>query len=733
MSPLDYGIVVIYLSIIVFIGVLMQRRASQNIDSYFLGNRGLPWWALGASGMASNLDVSGTMINTAWIFALDAAGMFIEIRGGVTLIMAFLMIFMGKWNRRAKVMTMAEWMHFRFGKGREGNIARLIAAISIILMTIAMITYFAVGSGKFISTFLGIPDIGKISKHLEADEINQIDEIIGNIKADNGIISVLTASKPALESERRILTNAVDGFTDIWTEVTNNPHRIKTLSNFDQEIIDFDITIKSLEQSLSRVELGAETEPVRRAMQRLDQYFRELNTSFRDAVDYSVVISGQFLAALLMIGLAMIYTVASGLYGVVWTDVFQGVLIFFTIIFVCVIAFTKFSIPDIFSISIPMKDGTFQAIQTTRDTWTSVAPPWKLNFPADSAYSIYNLFGLAILFYLFKVIIEGSGGTSGYMIQRYFAARSDRDAGLLSLFWTFLLSFRWPFIAAIAVMGVAFGASQGTITDPETVLPVVVNELIPTGIKGLLVAGLMAAAMSTFDSTVNAGASYWVKDIYQAFLNPEASEKTLMKHSRWASILIVIFGLLFSLTIKNINEIWGWITMSISAGMIVPTLIRWYWWRMNGYGFAFGTAAGMIAAIVQRLTVPDVPEYVAFSIASGTSFIAMLFATFVTQPTNMDVLHQFYSKTRPFGFWGKVRDRLSAQNMSHINRENRRDIFSVCLAVPWQLVLFFMFMMVIMKRWDWFFILFAVLAVLSTGLYFSWYRHLSTEVKIENT
>lgn len=83
--------------------------------------------------------------------------MFIEIRGGVTLIMAFLMIFQGKWNRRAMVMTLAEWMHFRFGTGRQGDVARLVAAVSVMIMTVAMITYFAIGSGKFISEFLGIP------------------------------------------------------------------------------------------------------------------------------------------------------------------------------------------------------------------------------------------------------------------------------------------------------------------------------------------------------------------------------------------------------------------------------------------------------------------------------------------------------------------------------------------------------------------------------------------------
>jgi SSS family solute:Na+ symporter len=317
------------------------------------------------------------------------------------------------------------------------------------------------------------------------------------------------------------------------------------------------------------------------------------------------------------------------------------------------------------------------------------------------------------------------------MIQRYFASKSDRDAGLLSLFWTFLLSFRWLFIAAIAIMGVSFGVTQGVISDPETVLPVVVNELIPTGIKGFLVAGLMAAAMSTFDSTVNAGAAYWVKDIYQAFINPNASEKKLMVHSRVASVLIVVFGLLFSLTIKNINEIWGWITMSISAGMIVPTLVRWYWWRMNGYGFAIGTVAGMGTAVIQRLTFPGAPEYVAFCLASGMSLVFMVIATYATRPTGAEVLNDFYRKTRPFGFWGPVRNKISPSLMEKINRENRRDLRSIFMAVPWQLVLFLLWIALIMKRWDYFGILAGLLALLSVGLYFSWFRHLSTEVKEE--
>jgi len=602
MHAVDYVIIGIYLIGMVAVGLWFQRKAAQGINSYFLGNRSLPWWVLGSSGMASNLDISGTMIIVALVYALGARGLFIEFRGGVTLIMAFLMIFMGKWNRRSKVMTLAEWMEFRFGKDREGRLARLITAITSIIVTIAMITYFAVGGGKFLDKFLGIP-------------------------------------------------------------------------NF----------------------LG---------------------------------LSSQFWAATALIAIAMIYTVASGLYGVVWTDVFQGSLIFLMIVYVVYRAF-NFTLPAEFSVAMPIKDiagGGFQSFSTTYQQWTDILPKLKLSVDSASVYSMYNLFGIAVLFYLIKVIIEGSGGTGSYMIQRYYAAKSDREAGLLSLFWTFLLSFRWFFVGAMAVWGIYLGAK---ISDPEMVLPIVVATL-PIGIKGFLVAGMMAAAMSTFDSTVNAGAAYWVKDIYLEYVNPKASDRQQMRQSYGASIIIVVLGLALMLIIKNINEIWGWITMSIGAGLIVPQLIRWYWWRLNGYGYAIGMAVGMLASIIWKIFAPEATaEYWSFLFAAGISAVATIIGTILTKPTDGRVLDNFYRVTRPFGFWGPIRAKLPEKIRRQINSENRRDIISIFFAVPWQVCLFMMWMVLVMKRFDTFLNLLLVVIVLSLTLYFTWFRHLSTEVDVD--
>ncbi len=139
----------------------------------------------------------------------------------------------------------------------------------------------------------------------------------------------------------------------------------------------------------------------------------------------------------------------------------------------------------------------------------------------------------------------------------------------------------------------------------------------------------------------------------------------------------------------------------------------------------------MIAAVIQRLFLPEIPEYFAFTIASSASLIGVIVGTFAAEPTDEKVLLEFYKRTRPFGFWKPVRDKINAESMAAINKENKRDILSTFMAVPWQVVLFLTSMAVILKRWDEFVWLAILLVVLSVALYFNWFRHLSKEVRVE--
>ncbi len=600
MQLLDYLIIAIYLIGMILVGVWFQKKASEGTDSFFLGNRSIPWWALGASGMSSNLDVSGTMVIVAVLYAFGASGFFIELRGGIVLILAFLITYMGKWNRRAKVMTLAEWMEFRFGSGTEGKVARMIAAGYTLLVTAAIVTYFTVGAGKFFVEYFPLPSIPRLSPEV--------------------------------------------------------------------------------------------------------------------------------FVAILMILLSMVYTVSSGLYGVVWTGVIQGGLIFIAIASVCAIAFMQPGLPEQFSVSVPMLDGSFQVIEKNRDSWMSILPQWNAALPQNSAYSVYSLFGITIMFYFIKVLIEGAGGTGGYMIQRFFAAKNEKEVVKLSLFWTSLLSLRWAFVAAVAVLGVTYGLQTGTvIADPEKVLPTIINVFLPTGLKGLIIAGLIAAAMSTFDSIVNAGASYWVKDIYQSTINHQATEKQLVFQSRIASIVIVVIGVFASLWVANINDIWGWLTMGLGSGMIIPLFLRWYWWRFNGYGFAAGTIVGSIAAYAAVLLLPDTTEWITFSVVSVTSLIAAVLVALLTRQTPDSVLINFYSVTKPFGIWEPIRRKSTGIDLEEVKTENKRDLVATVITIIWQLSLFITMMMLILKEWNTFIITCTICVISSIMLYRRWYRYLRVD------
>ncbi|MBK7885279.1 MAG: sodium:solute symporter [Chitinophagaceae bacterium] len=591
MQTADYLIVLFYLVLVTTIGITFRKKSSKNLSAYFLGNRKLPWWLLGISGMVSNTDVTGTMINIAMVYAFGTMGFFIEIRGGVVLILAFLLVFMGKWNRRSKVMTVPEWMFFRFGKNKQGEMARLVSAVSTLVLAVVMVSYFIIGIGKFAGMLLHV-----------------------------------------------------------------NPRMVS------------------------------------------------------------------FIIIIIVTG----YTIIGGFFGVVWTNFFQGFIIFTAIFYLGFIAFYQVDIPKEIITSIPLEKGT-QVTTIPYNTWTQLLP--SFNAPVPGKFSMYASFGWLLLFYLFRTSLDGFGGPRGYVAQRFFAAKNDREAGLLTLLWMFLLSFRWFLIAAVALLGIYYNASHFVIEDPELVLPQVISHYLPVGLKGLVVAALLGAAVATFDSYVNAQASIWVKDIYQLYCKPKASGQQLIKQARLATALLVVAGLSVSLTVSNIIDIWGWITIGLGGGIFIPNVLRWYWWRLNGYGFSIGIFSGLVAALVAKWALKDLPEYYVFFLSSGFSLAGCIAGAYLTSATPVKVLANFYTVTRPFGFWNIVKKDLTIENRKSIVKENNKDLLSLLLALPFQLSLFLLGMMVAFRRWDNVLVLSIILIGLFIGLYFIWYRRLEKEKK----
>ncbi len=543
LHSLDVAVVVSYLVALVIAGVWLAKRAGESSEHYFLGGRKLPWWALGASGMSSNLDVAGTMTIVTLLTVFGVQGFFIEMRGGVVLPIAVFLAFMGKWHQRSRVMTTAEWMTLRFGGGAGGRAARATAALTYVVLTVAMIVFFLSAGGKFLAEFLP--------------------------------------------------------FTPTQCAVG-------------------------------------------------------------------------------MASLAFGYTLVGGLYGVIWTDVFQAFLIGGAAVYVSVVAAGQVS-PELLA------------------AW----PGAELNnfFPMIGGHeglSAYEPFWFFLLIWAFKGVLEGLGGSGGsaYMAQRFYAAGGERDCRKIAMLWTVLFAARWPMVLGFAILAIKLGLDVSSLEEAEAVLPAVLgSEFFPAGLRGLVLAAMLAAAMSTFDSTINAGASYVVKDLYEVW-RPAATDRQRVWAGYIASTLLVVAGLLISLALGgSVLGVWVGIVMLLFPAFLVPFALRWFWARFNGAGFAIGTAGGFAGAVFFAFVDPaGWNEVTRFLGIAGVSLAASLAGALATRPVARETLENFYRQIRPLGWW--PREWRAADVAEH-----RRDVTTLIGALVWQVVTFLLPMAAVLGRW----------------------------------
>jgi len=281
------------------------------------------------------------------------------------------------------------------------------------------------------------------------------------------------------------------------------------------------------------------------------------------------------------------------------------------------------------------------------------------------------------------------------MAQRFYAAASDRDCRRIGMLWILLFAARWPMVLGFALLAMHLGLSVQTASDAERVLTeVIASELFPPGVRGLVVAAMLAAAMSTFDSTVNAGASYLVRDVH-SLLRPDATSREQKLAGYAASALLVGAGLLLALHVgSSVLELWVGIVMQLFPAFLVPFALRWFWARFNGSGFTAGIAAGFAAAAGFWLARPSGSnEATQFLIVSAISLAASVGVALSTAPVPESTLSAFYERVRPFGLWPRAwRGADSA--------EHGRDLKLLVAALCFQVLTFLLPMGVLLKMWQ---------------------------------
>ncbi|MFH1743501.1 MAG: hypothetical protein ABIH23_31235, partial [bacterium] len=366
--------------------------------------------------------------------------------------------------------------------------------------------------------------------------------------------------------------------------------------------------------------------------------------------------------AFLIIGLTSVYVILGGMYSVVFTDVVQTVILTFAAFIVAVICYHELSYETLAA--------------AAPEGWLSIIPSWEPAFLHDTDY---RFFGVLCIAWVFKGLLLNSGGPGQLTdFQRFLSTRSARDSCKVGAGWCVFLISRWAMcmgITALAIVGF-----EG-ISDPEKVLPHVLNTYLPIGIKGLVLAGFLAAFMSTFDSTINTGASYVVQDIYRGLFRPRAGQKELTWAGYLSSLLIVLLGVILGLKATSVTSIWNWLMMVFGAGLLVPNALRWYWWRFNAWGVVASLGAGMMLCFGMTHYYPNASSYAALYVIVGGSLIVGVLATLLTPATDRRLLRKFFATVRPGGFWGTIRDEAEDEPDAVPKESFARDLFNTAVAM----------------------------------------------------
>src|ERR1700733_6066601 len=341
-----------------------------------------------------------------------------------------------------------------------------------------------------------------------------------------------------------------------------------------------------------------------------------------------------------------LYVSLGGLWGVLWTDLFQ-----FILKMGIVIAVAYYGV---------VAAGGLGALITKLDAMSKAnGASNPLAFLSDFSIGLDTqaLWTLPVITFLVYLGVQwwafwypgSEPGGGGYIAQRIFSARDERNC-LLAVLWFNIAHYAlrpWPWIlTALAALVLYPG-----LHHPESGYMLVVSQHVPAALRGVVVAGFMAAFISTYATQLNWGASYLVSDFYRRFLKPGASDAHYVMMSRVATVLLVIVSAFVSMQLSSIRSGWGFV-LEAGAGTGGVYLLRWYWWRINAWSEISAMATALVSSVLLRWVVPFAgsgPVLFAKTAVTTTLITTLVWVvvTLITGPEPEAKLIEFYKKVRP--------------------------------------------------------------------------------------
>ncbi len=296
--------------------------------------------------------------------------------------------------------------------------------------------------------------------------------------------------------------------------------------------------------------------------------------------------------------------------------------------------------------------------------------------PANAGEALMPFLVIIGLQWFFQMNSDGTG----YLAQRSMACTNDREARIAGLVFTWLQIFlRSLFWLAIAIgllvlypFSVGDMSGDGFTAGREALFVQGINDLLPPGVRGLMLVGLLAALASTVDTHLNWGASYWSNDVYGGVVAPhllkrKPKDRELVLVARLSNVLILVIAMIIMANLGSIQTAW-FISLLFGAGMGSVLVLRWLWERINLYSELAAMGASLITApllLYYLGTDPD-GEWIRLGIMALVTTSVAILVTFITPETDDSTLKRFYERVRPLGFWPRAASLCGASNSASI-------------------------------------------------------------------
>ena len=343
-------------------------------------------------------------------------------------------------------------------------------------------------------------------------------------------------------------------------------------------------------------------------------------------------------AVLLCLLLTALYTTASGLWGVLITDLLQFVLMMGMTIVLAVYAVG--AVGGLGSLAEKVHATELEHSRALLDFLPAVDSPWM-------PLSVFLVYIGVIWWASWYPGAEPGGG--GYVAQRIFCAKDEKHS-LLATLWFNIAHYAlrpWPWI----LVALASVVLYPELADREAGYVQVMVDRLPASLRGLMLAAFLAAYMSTVSTHLNWGASYAINDFYRRFVKPNASEKHHLRAAQVATLLLMLIAAGVTYYLETIRGAWQLLLM-VGAGTGAVYLLRWYWWRVNAWSEISAMAAAFLTSLaLQRWPLFTGAENVVFArnllVITGVCTAVWLAVTFATRPEPAAHLLSFYRRVRP--------------------------------------------------------------------------------------